>query len=181
MTNDLGRPPGQIESVASTADLFHACYGELRKLAQRQLRGRRRPQTLNVTALVNEAFIKLSGRGWSSEEHFLRTASRAVRQIVIDHARHHGSFKRGSEFQRVTLNDAENHPHRENVDVDMVQLDAALTELEERNPQLAQLVELRYFCGLTIEETAKLLGVSASTVKREWAFARAWLFDRMQA
>lgn len=163
-----------------TRDLFQVFYKELRAIAASQARGQPRDQTLNVTALVNELFLKMNARqeGWVSDEHFLRTASRAVRQIIVDYARTRKASKRGASFERVSFSGVENEAATD--EIDAIEFDSVLDQLERKDPYLAQIIELRYFCGMTVEETARMLGVSISTLKRDWNYARAWLFSKLK-
>lgn len=180
MTEEYRSPPSPLSHIGSTADLFRSMYSELRAIAARQVRGAARNQTLNVTALVNEMYLKMSARqdAWVSDEHFLRTAAKAVRQIIVDYVRNKNASKRGAYFDRVSFSGIENETG--GTDIDTLEFDSVLNLLEEKDPKLVQIIELRYFCGLTIEETAKILDTSVSTVKRDWNYARAWLFARMK-
>ncbi len=152
-------------------------YDELRRIAARYVSRERPGRTLQATALVNEAFVQLAAerpRAFQNRTHFLAIAARSMRQILIQRARARGAAKRGGAPQRVTLDEG-----RAGVTtpepVDVQALDEALTRLAALDPEQAQIVELRYFGGLTVEETADVVGVSAATVKRQWAMARAWL------
>jgi len=138
-------------------------------------------QTLQPTALVHEAFLRLVGddsQQWDGRGHFFAAAAEAMRRILIENARRKGRIKRGGELSRRDLDDNVASVNSENVD-DLLELDDALSKLAEEDTQLAKLVELRYFTGLTIEETAKVLGVSPRTTKRNWSYARAWLQREM--
>ena len=159
-------------------------YDELRRVAARYI-GRERPgQTLQATALVHEAFVRLVGeraRGFQNRAHFVAIAALSMRQILVQRARARRAAKRGGAPERVTLNEdlgagggvgaGFNRP----LDIDILALDEALTRLAAFDPDQARLVELRYFGGLTIEETAEAMRSSPATVKRDWAMARAWL------
>lgn len=152
-------------------------YDELRRIAARCLRRERLDHTLQPTALVNEAFLKLIDQRrvtWQNRAHFFAVSARLMRRVLVDHARAHHAGKRGGHLARVSLDDAVIGARAR--DADLVALDDALRELERRDPDAARLVELRYFAGLTTRETAEVLGVSTSTVEREWVAARAWLF-----
>jgi RNA polymerase sigma-70 factor, ECF subfamily len=158
-------------------------YDELRRIAARYVSRERPGQTLQPTALVNEAFVRLMAertRDFQNRTHFLAIAALSMRQILVQRARARAAAKRGHAPQRVTLDDA-NIAHAaaaavsSEASIDLVALDEALSRLGELDPVLAQLVELRYFGGLTIDETADVLGSSPATVKRQWAMARAWL------
>ncbi len=155
-------------------------YAELRRQADRYLRGQRPGHTLQATALVHEAFLRLVDQthvSFKDRAHFFAVASRAMRQILVDHARRRHAGKRGGDATRLVLEDgtASVEPRG----VDLMALDGALTRLEELDPAQARLVELRFFGGLTIEETAVVLGCSPATVKRSWSSARAWLFAEL--
>ena len=159
--------------------LVRLVYPELRALADRQLRGERASHTLQPTALVNEAYLRLSGLDridWQDRAHFVRMAARLMREILVDHARRRSAAKRDG-GHRVTLTDLD--VPAEEPAMDVVALDAALARLELLDPDKARLVELRYFGGLTIEETAEAMSLSPATVKRHWQAARAWLFDAL--
>ena len=158
------------------AALMPLVYGELRRIAASYIRRERRGQTLQATALVNEAFVRLSNeqtRAFASRTHFLAIAALSMRQILVQRARARAALKRGGAPLRVTLGDALVVSQPSSVDV--LELDRALERLAARDPTLARIVELRYFGGLTVEETAEATDVSPATVKRQWAVARAWL------
>lgn len=151
-------------------------YDDLRRIAARQLRAERDDHTLQPTALVHEAYMRLVDQSrvdWQSRTHFLCVAATAMRRVLVDHARQHGRVKRGGRYQRVTLSDlaAEATPF----DVDLVDLHDALDRLAASDPRQTQIVEMRCFGGLTIAEIAKVLGLSERTVDREWTHAKAWL------
>ena len=154
-------------------------YPELRAIARRQLANERGDHTLQPTALVNEAYMRLSRLDridWQDRVHFVRMASRLMREILVDHARRHGAGKRdGGERVPITQVDVAAPVG----DIDMLALDGALDRLAAIDPARAQLVELRYFGGLTIEETAEALSISPATAKRHWQTARAWLFEAL--
>jgi RNA polymerase sigma-70 factor (ECF subfamily) len=156
--------------------LMPLVYQELRRLAHRQMRRERQGETLQTTALVNEAYLRLVDYERVhalDRSHFLAIAAQAMRRILIERARSRRSDKRGSNPQRVSLEDAADVSNERAAD--LVALDEALHALAEIDPRKAQLVELRYFGGLTIEETADVLGVSTPTVERDWRTARIWL------
>jgi RNA polymerase sigma factor (TIGR02999 family) len=160
--------------------LMPLVYEELRRLARHYLRQERPDHTLQSTALVHEAYVRLLGPHppeWKGRAHFFGVAARLMRQILVDHARHHGAAKRGGNLLKVTLNDG--LVGRKRKDLDLLALDDALNSLAELSPQQSHIVELRFFSGLTIEDTSEALGVSPSTVKRSWTAARAWLFREM--
>jgi RNA polymerase sigma-70 factor, ECF subfamily len=156
---------------------------ELRGLASRYLSREWSQQTFQPTALVNEAWIKLLGShdvDWQSRAHFFGIAARIMRRILVDRARHEGRLKRGGDAARLTLEDTDPaapmapvHP------VDAVALDRALTRLEALDAQQGRIVELRFFGGLTIQETAEVMRVSPGTIKRSWVVARAWLYREL--
>lgn len=156
--------------------LMPLVYQELRRLARRQMRRERQGDTLQTTALVNEAYLRLVDYERvqaRDRNHFLAIAAQAMRRILIERARSRGSEKRGSNPQRISLDEvAELADARA---ADLIALDEALQALSTIDPRKAQLVELRYFGGLTIEETANVLGVSTPTVERDWHTARIWL------
>jgi RNA polymerase sigma factor (TIGR02999 family) len=154
-------------------------YDELRRLAHRYMKRERAGHSLQTTALVNEAYLRLLGyrrMRWQDRAHFLAVSAQAMRRILVDHARRH-NVKRGARAEHVPL-DAEPAicPNRSD---DFVALDEALNALAERAPRKAQVVELRFFGGLSVEETAEVLHVSAITVMREWKSARAWLYREL--
>jgi RNA polymerase sigma factor (TIGR02999 family) len=138
-------------------------------------------QTLQATALVHEAYVRLVGDGpaggWAGRRHFFAAAAEAMRRILVERARHKGRQKHGGQWRRVELDEAA-LPADERRD-DLVALDDALTELAAQQPAKAELIKLRYFAGLTLEQAAELLGISRATANRHWAFARAWLYDAM--
>lgn len=155
-------------------------YAELRKIAARSLKRERPNHTLQPTELAHEAFIKLidvSDIDWQGRAHFFAVASRIVRQVLVDHARAKSSEKRGGGAERVELSEALCGCH--GPDADLLELDEALEELSKFDERQSRLIELRFFGGLTIEETAVVLETSPATVKREWALARAWLSRRL--
>jgi RNA polymerase sigma factor (TIGR02999 family) len=158
-------------------------YTELRRIAARYISRERPGQTLQATALVNEAFVRLAAerpRDFQNRTHFVAIAALSMRQVLVQRARGRHAAKRGGAPARVTLDDravaaAAGPAYGAARDVELLALDAALTRLSSFDPDLAHLVELRYFGGLTVEETADALGWSPATVKRQWAVARAWL------
>jgi RNA polymerase sigma factor (TIGR02999 family) len=151
-------------------------YDELRRIAAGYISRERPGQTLQATALVNEAFVRLAAeraRSFANRTHFLAIAALSMRQILVQRARARKAAKRGGAPERVTLD--ERLVAGEGQSIDVLALDEALTRLAALDPAQARIVELRYFGGLTVEETADAVGVSPATVKREWAMARAWL------
>jgi RNA polymerase sigma factor (TIGR02999 family) len=161
--------------------LFPLVYGELRALARVHLRHERPDHTLQPTALVHEAYLRLLGGQdppWNDRAHFFHAAAEAMRRILIEHARKRGRIKRGGDRVRVRISGV--HLGTEQDPDEILALDEAIRRLEEQDPRIADLVRLRFFAGLSVEETAKVLEVSARTVKREWSFARAWLYNALR-
>ena len=172
------------------SELMPMVYDELRRIAAGYVRGERPGQTIQATALVNEAFVRLAGeraRHFNSRTHFLAIAALSMRQILVQRARARNAIKRGGGPQRVTLDDANaanveaayvgagfSRPEHAG-DIDILALDEALSRLAGLDAELAKVVELRYFGGLTVEEVADVMNTSPATVKRQWALARAWL------
>jgi RNA polymerase sigma factor (TIGR02999 family) len=165
----------------SLDDLAPLVYNELRRLAAAYMRRERPGQTIQATALVHEVYLRLAGAGrpWHDERHFVGIAARSMRQILVERARARGAQKRWAGLDRVSMTDAL-AVAAEPVTM-LPALDEALTRLEEIDPEQARIVELRYFAGLSIEDTADALGMSPATLKRRWALARAWLFREMSA
>lgn len=156
-------------------------YDELRRQAARYLRRERPDHTLQPTALVHEAYLQLidqSRVSWESRAHFFGAAARLMRRILVDHARAHQAEKRGSGNEKLGLDEAIAVP--ENKDLNILALNDALEELARMDEQQSRIVELRYFGGLSIEETATVTGVSPATVKREWAMAKVWLQNQIK-
>jgi RNA polymerase sigma factor (TIGR02999 family) len=163
-----GAPPARDELIAHV-------YDELRRLAAAYLRRERADHTLQPTALVHEAYMRLAaqrGVDWRNREHFVGVAAEMMRRVLVDHARGHRRAKRGGGL-RLPLTEADGFAEGEADE--LVALDEALRRLARRHPQKSRIVELRFFGGLSIEETARVLSVSDSTVERDWKFARAWL------
>jgi len=157
--------------------LMPLVYGELRRLAHHYLQRERDDHTLQSTALVHEAYLRLAGRDapqLQNRAHFFGVAAHLMRQILVDYARSHAAARRGGGAYKLSLDDAPDLPQIF-ASVDLIALDGALERLSELNPQQSRVVELRFFAGLTIEDTSKVLGVSPATVKRYWTTARAWL------
>jgi RNA polymerase sigma-70 factor, ECF subfamily len=160
----------------AVAELVVLLYSELRSLASRYLRRERSDHTLQTTALVHEAYLRLADQRefhWKNKEQFMGVAAQLMRRILVDYSRGHDAQKRGKGFEKVFLEEAAGVSKGRAADV--IALDEALTRLAEFDPQQAQLVELRFFGGLNIEEAAEVLGVSRTTVKRNWNLAKAWL------
>lgn len=171
---------GQGDQGAREA-LIPLVYDELRRLARRYLRRERPDHTLQSAALVNEAYLRLIRQEhpqWQNRAHFFGVAAQLMRHILVDHARNRAAAKRGAGAPRLTLDPDIALPRER--DVDLIALDDALNQLAALDPQQSRLVELRFFGGLSIEETSVVLGVSPATVKREWATARAWLQREMR-
>jgi RNA polymerase sigma factor (TIGR02999 family) len=172
-------PDTKGDGPGTSGEMLPEVYDELRKLARARLaRERQANQTLQPTALVHEAFLRISSddsnRQWDRRGHFFAAAALAMRRILVERARHYQRIKHGSGSERVELDSAIMR-----VDpalTDLVAVDEALTRLEQSDPRKAQIVSLRYFAGLSIEETAAALDLSPATVKNEWTFARAWLY-----
>jgi RNA polymerase sigma-70 factor (ECF subfamily) len=155
-------------------------YDELRRLAANYLRRERPGQTLQATALVHEAFLRLNAEKnhpWKNRTHFLAIAALSMRQILVQRARARHAAKRGGDAQRITLDESAlaETPQADAAGVDVLALDAALERLAALDPQQAKIVELRYFGGMTVEEVGETLAISPATVKRHWTLARAWL------
>lgn len=154
-------------------------YEELRRLARRYMRRERPNHTLQSTALVHEAYVRLLGQEveWKSRAHFYAIAAKMMRRILLDHAKSHKASKRGSGIPAESLDEpllvAEKSAH------ELVALDDALTELAKVDPQRSEIVELRYFGGLSNEESAQVLGISPATVQRQWTGAKAWLYNQL--
>src|SRR5438067_5971655 len=165
---------------SAAEQLLPLVYDELRRLAAQKLAHEKPGQTLEATALVHEAYLRLVDAGqaqhWNSRGHFFAAAAEAMRRILVEHARKRRRFKRGGDRQRLDL-DALQLSVPEAAD-ELLALDEALTEFAHKHPDKAALVQLRYFAGLTVEEAARSLGISASTADRHWTFARAWLYRR---
>ncbi len=162
--------------AAAAAELFPIVYEELRRLAASALRRERTDHTLQPTALVHEAFLRLAetpGTSWENRAHFVAVAARVMRRVLVDHARGRNALKRGNGEIRVPIDDVDVPAVGQ--DVDLVALDDALARLAMLDERQARIVELRFFGGLSVPETAALIGASERTVKRDWQVARAWL------
>ena len=167
--------------------LWPMVYDDVRRLARRQMAGERGDHTLQGTALVNEAFIRLSGQRvfqWQNREQFLSLAAQIMRRVLVDYARQRGAQRRGDGAKKISLHDtqaalevdeAQALKSFDDERVDVLAIDSALTKLHQIDAPQSRIVELRYFGGLTLEETASVAGISLASVKREWAWARAWL------
>jgi RNA polymerase sigma factor (TIGR02999 family) len=187
MRSQLGSAPGHVTALlhawrrgsAQAADeLIPLVYEDLRALSTRMLRGERSDHTLRPTALVNESYLRLLGdrAELHDRKHFFALAAQAMRRVLVDHARARLAAKRAG-GERVTLEDASasESPRA----LDLIALNAALAELQVLDPGKVRLIELRFFGGLSVDEAAEVLGVSASTAARDWRMARAWLFARL--
>ncbi|MEN3335842.1 MAG: hypothetical protein V7641_5207 [Blastocatellia bacterium] len=166
---------------AALDQLMPAVYAELHRVAVSYLRREQAGHTLQPTALVHEAYLRLvdeSRVDWHSRAHFFGVAARVMRQILVDHARRRHAAKRGGGAFKVTLGDA--RANYEPPDLDLLALDHALTELAALDPQQSRVVEMRFFGGLSIEETADVLGISPATVKRDWTTAKAFLRRKLK-
>lgn len=173
-----------IESTAAAQPahaLLPQLYAELKELARRKLEREAPGQTLQATALVHEAYLRLVGErdpGWSGRAHFYGAAAEAMRRILVERARAKGRVKRGAGRRPVELDACATIAHEP--DPDVLDLDEALTRLAVRSPRSARVVEMLHFAGLQLDETAALLGVSLSTAKADWSFARAWLHRELE-
>lgn len=175
--------PAQLTSAET---LLPAVYEQLRRMAQQQLARERADHTLQPTALVHEAYLKLVGPRelpWQNKAHFFAAAAQAMRRILVDHARAKAALMRGGPEARRAAIDLSSLPDLESPreSAGFLILDNAILRLEEEDPQAATVVRLRYFSGLSVEETAEAMGISTPTVKRAWAFARVWLKDAIES
>lgn len=166
----------------AAADLLPLVYDELRKVAAvRLVRGAPQP-TLQPTALVHEAYLRLVGSGdpgWNGKHHFFGAAAKAMRNILVDRAKHRGSIKHGGGMRRVGMDAIDGSPTLLVDEIDFVGLDKALTEFESVSPEEAKVVMLRYFAGLSEVETAQVMELSVTTVRRRWTYAKAWLHRKL--
>jgi RNA polymerase sigma factor (TIGR02999 family) len=181
----LPSPPGKVTELllelsggnrAVVDELIPFLYSELKRMAAAQLRAERPGHTLQVTALVHEAYLKLVDQrqvNWQNRAHFFGVAAQVMRRILLDYAKGRAREKRGGDVQKTSLDEALLVSHDRAYE--LVEIDQALGRLEALDRRQAQVVEMRFFGGLSVEETAEALGVSEPTVKREWAMARAWL------
>ena len=161
--------------------LFPLVYDELRRVSENQLRGERKNHTINATALVHEAYIRIAGNdniNLQNRNHFFVIAAKCMRDILIDYARKRNAAKRGGDHILITLNeqDVEQEIRAE----ELIMLDESLEELQDEDPRVSKVVELKFFGGLTYDEIAGVLSVSVPTVRRDWRFARAWLSNAMK-
>ena len=164
----------------ASQDLLPLVYAELHRLAKSYMRRERPDHTLQATALINEAYLRLAGEeiDWKNRAHFIGLSAQVMRRVLVDYARAHNAEQRGGGLQRVEMQDElAVSPQR----LDQVQqIDHLLKKLEKENPRQARVVELRYFGGLTFEEIGSLLELTSRTVKADWALARIWLFEQLQ-
>jgi len=180
--SDVTRILNAIErgDAKATDELLPLVYEELRLLAAQKLSHEPPGQTLQATALVHEVYIRLVGdavQHWSGRAHFFGAAAEAMRRILIENARRKRRLKRGGEHERTDLD--EETVVIEELSEDVLALDEALTRLAQKEPAVVDLVKLRYFAGLTVEQAAEILGISQRTANRHWAYARAWLFGEI--
>ena len=181
--NDVTQILGQIEQgdPAAAEQLLPLVYAELRKLAAQRLAQEKPGQTLQATALVHDAYIRLvdveQAQQWDSRGHFFSAAAEAMRRILVERARKKSRLRHGGGRQRQDFDEADVAAPR--VSEDVLALDEALQQLAQQDPKQAELVKLRYFGGLTLEQTAQILGLSMSTADRCWAYARAWLHQEI--
>ena len=182
MTTDATNPVTRLLEASAKGDeraardLLPMVYDELRMLARARLRKLPPGQTLQPTALVHEAYLRVVGKqdpGWDGRGHFFAAAARAMRDILVDQARHKMAKKRGGDRQRVPAEHVD--PFIEPPSEDVVAVDEAVRRLEADDPRKGHIVNLRYFAGLTVQETAAVLGLSVGTIEREWRYIRAWL------
>ena len=167
---------------AALDDLMPIIYEELRRLARHQMRFESPGHTLQATGLVNEAYMRLVDQkrvNWQNRAHFFGAAAQIIRRVLVDHARARHRLKRGGSAVKVSLHDGIGAVDGSQLDV--MALDRALSALAKLDPQQERIIELRFFAGLSIEETAEALNISPATVKRDWATARAWLYREMMS
>ena len=187
----MGSTPGEITlllrkategSPEATEQLVRRVYHELRTIATAYMRGERREHTLQPTALINEAWIRLANQmqvHWRDRKHFFGVAAEMMRRVLVDYARAHLAGKRGSGSPAMTLDWVEVESSTPKLE-EVLAVDAALSKLSEFDPQQAQIVRMHYFAGMTVKETAEALDLSCRTVNREWAMATAWLRRELQ-
>lgn len=197
-TASATQPRGADPASPDTAKLLHQVYQELRRLARNQMHAERDNHTLQATALVHEAYLRLAGQrriAWQNKAHFFSTAAEAMRQILLDHAKARASLKRGGAGRGKPVQaetDSKIAPprrRRKSLDAvewassgnpqDFLSLDEAVCRLTIQAADIGQVVRLRFYAGLSVEETAATLGISTATVKRRWEFARTWLYNEL--
>ena len=182
--SDVTRILSQIEAgdPAAAEELLPLVYDELRKLAAVRLAQEKPGQTLQATALVHDAYIRLvdvaKAQHWDSRRHFFSAAAESMRRLLVERARRKGRLKRGGQQNRIPLEEAD--IAIEDTRLDVLALDEALSKLAAQSPEQAEIVQLRFFAGLSHEEVAEMLGVSTITVKRHWRYARVWLLQQME-
>lgn len=182
--SDVTRVLQAIDEGDPTAarELLPLVYSELRQLAEHRMAEERSDHTLQPTALVHEAYMRLIGNGnglevsWDGRGHFFAAAAEAMRRVLVDHARARGALKRGGGLLRLSLDAAANG---DTPDASILDLDQALDRLADEDPTKAELVKLRFFAGLTLRQAADVLNISRATASRYWAYSRAWLFDEI--
>jgi RNA polymerase sigma-70 factor, ECF subfamily len=166
----------------SAADqLLPIVYSELHRLAKSYMSRERRDHTLQPTALINQAYLRIAQQEhmeWQNHAHFIGFAANVMRRVLVDHARERNAAMRGGGRMRVELDDG--IAASPETSAEILQLEEALTRLEQLNPRQAQVVEMRYFGGLSVEEVASILGIAPRSVKRDWALARMWLYQEIQ-
>jgi RNA polymerase sigma factor (TIGR02999 family) len=166
---------------SDAADLVPVVYAELRRLAHHYMRGERAGHTLQTTALINEVYLRLAGLDelrWRDRTHFFAMAATLMRRVLVDYARQRGRAKRGA---GISLTSPDENAAAPQPEVDIVALDEALQRLAAVDPQQSRVVELRFFAGLSVEQTAEALGISPATVKRDWATAKLWLYNELNS
>jgi RNA polymerase sigma factor (TIGR02999 family) len=183
--SDVTRILAAIEcgDVRAVDELFPLVYQELRQLAAQRMSKERPGQTLQATGLVHEAYLRLVGgaeQDWSSSKHFFSAAAEAMRRILVENARRKQSMKHGGGRKRVALEKAALITDNDTAADELIALDEAIERLSEKDKVKADLVKLRYFAGLTTEQTAEILEISRATAVRYWTYARAWLFDKIR-
>ena len=190
MTNEENQPAGVTEllhawnegDVDALKDVMPMVFSELKRMARYRFASERSGHTLQPTAIVNEVYLRLAAQKapkLANRDHFLAYSGKMMRWILVDHARRHRSEKRGGDRPTICLSDDLDVADAATRGIDILALDEAMERLEELEPRQSRVVELRFFAGLTIEETAALLGVSVSLVKDDWRMARAWLYRQL--
>lgn len=171
------------DSEGAREELLALVYGTLRRIAQNRMKWERKEHTLQATELVHEAYLRIAGdlpeQDWQNRGHFYHAASEAMRRILIEYARKKGSQKRGGDFKRVPSSVLD-LAAAEDMGEEILALDEAFQRLEEMDPRAGEIVRLRFFAGLSVDETAEELKTSRRTVLREWEFARAWMYSQLQ-
>ena len=181
--SDVTRILSQIQGGDPHAaeQLLPLVYAELRELAAAKLRQEKPGQTLQATALVHEAYLRLvdaeKARNWDSRGHFFAAAAEAMRRILVDNARRKASLKRGGDLDRIDLPEIAHLSQEKRIN--LLALDEALTGLEQKHPDNARIIKLRFFAGLSLEDAAQAMGISRATAQRKWAYARAWLYGQL--